>query len=213
MPYLHWENETELRELRKTLQEMQGKNRANKRDEYDTGVFAEQAARRSDLNNTQKLLWTYLDDKHPLHRRRTLYEYHDHTLSDYDYHDIVDAEAPDKRKNMAVPMVDQLWMWILPKYGESPATVVTAFPESSSQNTDDKRGPQLLSDIVSKCQELPIKNSHDLAAVILSQCSSIFFDNVHVRDTSLQFEEYYATRIKDIVRFRAWPIGSSIANG
>jgi hypothetical protein len=31
-------------------------------------------------------------------------------------------------EDVAITMVDQLWLWILPGYGEQPDTVLTAFP-------------------------------------------------------------------------------------
>lgn len=209
MPYLHWENKTEFERLRSItkLKREQSEKDVDIGDENATGNYAIEAAKRKDWKGTQKLLWTYLDDKHPLHPRRTLYEYHYHYLSNADErHEARKTRSYrndlDSKSTEVFPMVDQLWMWILPEIGRSPPTVVTGFPQRSNRNGQSKepKNTALVSSIISRCRELPAKSIYDLAEIISSQCAGIFLDTTNNRHQRLQFAENYATSIGNIVR-------------
>jgi hypothetical protein len=162
----------------------------------------------SDYFKLKDLVAAYLDNKHPLHIRRTLDQFYYHTLKNTDIRDKDQTgfryhkKFELQNKNI-VTMVDQLWLWVLPGFGNSPATVITSFPQRSnridSSGRNDEKFTSLFSNIIAQTQDRPVANGHDLAEIIASECSRIYFDTMTDRDRSLQFLEIYATSIGEIV--------------
>jgi hypothetical protein len=198
MPYLHWEWQEELDVIKNTIEAI--------------GKCPESTKPKSQsLNATQKLLWAYLNNKHPLHIRRTLDQYYYHTLKDTEARDKSqtvsryyeklegDLNPKDAKKiERAITMVDQLWLWVLPGTENSPPTVITSFPRESDR-TGKNATTALVSNIISSCRRLSVATAYDLAEIISSECSNIYFDTMNNRCQELQFLEIYTTSIGDIV--------------
>lgn len=158
--------------------------------------------------HNRKLIWAYLDDTHPIHLRRTLDQFYYHTLEDTDIRDkdqtVTRYHTKFKlRTEKAVTMVDQLWLWVLPGFGNSPDTVITSFPQRSNRigqsgKTSDKF-TALMSNIIQQSHNHPVTNGYGLAEIISNECSRIYFEPRKERDQSLQFLNIYATSIGEIV--------------
>lgn len=204
MPYLHWEAEEDLNV-------MKGLIKLNETAKSNTGTTGKdiREGKGKDWLNTQQFLQAYLNDKHPLHIRRTLDQFYYHTLSNTDERDVDQTVLRYHTKfklstKRIVTMVDQLWLWVLPGFGNSPATVITSFPQRSGKvdlhgKLNEYRFTTLFSNIIAQTHERPIHNGYDLAEIISSECSRIYFDTMTDRDRSLQFLEIYTTSIGEIV--------------
>lgn len=205
MPYLHWETEDNLNEMKRIIKQHEAaKGRISNDGQNDT-----EHEKSSDYFKMQELVKAYLDDTHPLHIRRTLDQFYYHTLKDTDVRDR-DQTGSRYHKKFQLPgkniitMVDQLWLWVLPGFGNSPATVITSFPQRSSRvdssgKRNDEKFTSLFSNIIAQTQDRLVVNGYDLAEIIASECSRIYFDTITNRDQSLQFLEIYATSIGEIV--------------
>jgi hypothetical protein len=185
MPYLHWETAEEFEKLKRAMKEKQRLENA-----------------KESSSNMQNLLWTYLDQKHPLHPRRSLNQYYYYYNSD----ESTDPRRTNQtgeieqgpRSKTIMPMVDQLWMWVLPQVGQSPPTLITSFPERSNREKSDVE-TEIVSNIISTCHTLPVRTVNDLAEAISSQCSRIYLNPMDGRHQSLQFLENYMMSIGRIV--------------
>jgi hypothetical protein len=205
MPYLHWETEDNLDEMKEIIKDHEMAKSGKPTD----GKNDTRKEKSSDYFKLQDLVRAYLDDKHPLHIRRTLDQFYYHTLKDTDVRDKDQTGSRYHRKfglknKNIITMVDQLWLWVLPGFGNSPATVITSFPQrsnrvDSSGKRNDEKFTSLFSNIIAQTQDRPVENGHDLAEIISSECSRIYFDTMTDRDRSLQFLEIYATSIGEIV--------------
>jgi hypothetical protein len=205
MPYLHWETEDNLDEMKEIIKD----HEMAKSEKPTDGKNDTRKEKSSDYFKLQDLVRAYLDDKHPLHIRRTLDQFYYHTLKDTDVRDKDQTGSRYHRKfglknKNIITMVDQLWLWVLPGFGNSPATVITSFPQrsnrvDSSGKRNDEKFTSLFSNIIAQTQDRPVENGHDLAEIISSECSRIYFDTMTDRDRSLQFLEIYATSIGEIV--------------
>lgn len=169
------------------------------------------------LNGTEKLYSIYLDEEHPLHPRRTLDQYYYHNLDNTDERDrdqTVSRYFRERRHNSGVKspgvetkevltMVDQLWMWVLPQCGKSPATVITAFPQRSNRISGERQKPTtaLMDNIIARYSgAIPPRHGYDLARMIAAECSRIYFDGASGRDDSIQFSDIYSKSIAVLVR-------------
>ena len=205
MPYLHWETEDNLDEMKEIIKDHEMAKSGKPTD----GKNDTRKKKSSDYFKLQGLVRAYLDDKHPLHIRRTLDQFYYHTLKDTDVRDKDQTGSRYHRKfglknKNIITMVDQLWLWVLPGFGNSPATVITSFPQrsnrvDSSGKRNDEKFTSLFSNIIAQTQDRPVENGHELAEIISSECSRIYFDTMTDRDRSLQFLEIYATSIGEIV--------------
>ncbi len=206
MPYLHWETEENVDEMKAIIRQHE---MAKEGKEFGIGNHTGKK-RSPDYHKNQQLIKEYLDDKHPLHIRRTLDQFYYHTLKDTDARDKDQTgaryhESFKLEKSKIVTMVDQLWLWVLPGFGKSPDTVITSFPQRSNRvdsygRRNDEKFTSLFSNIMAQTQDHPVENGHELAEIISSECSRIYFDTMTDRDRSLQFLEIYATSIGEIVR-------------
>lgn len=215
MPYLHWELDEEVNKLKEVLKQkqkfLQEHNRtlSSRERQKITRTQAAKKIEAGDLNGTEKLYWMYLDEEHPLHIRRTLDQFYYHTFTQTDRRDNDQAthryykRHPPREKNVrqVSTMVDQLWMWVLPEIGNLPSTIITAFPQRCNRmvSPTSKSTTALMSNIIERSRELSIRSCHDLADIIASECSRIYFDATSDRNLSLQFLEIYTISIGEIV--------------
>jgi hypothetical protein len=215
MPYLHWELESEQKKLQTILKEHRDNRFA--RDEARRTAHQERmkaALEDPNLGGTEKLYWRYLDETHPLHPRRTLDQFYYHMLPDTDERDkdqtvtrYYQAHRDDFETRGLSPvltMVDQLWMWILPACGKSPPIIITAFPERANRigQKGSKSTTALVTSIIERFHESMERSVDELARIIPTECSRIYFDTMTNRSQSIQFLEIYATSVGDIVRPR-----------
>ncbi|KAF2965952.1 hypothetical protein GQX73_g7619 [Xylaria multiplex] len=226
MPYLHWELETELEKLKNIMKEKRDaelkKRRQLSKDKHDLQNIQEDSRRNAaekfaaeaphasgeSLNDSEKLFWMYLDEEHPVHIRRTLDQYYypdswkleerdkDQTTLRY-FNDRRDTY--DKAFKPVLTMVDQLWMWVLPKCGSSPPTIITAFPQRSNRGSDTKWRTALMNSILMKCGELSTPSCYEVADIIAAECSRIYFDPTRDRQELLRFLEIYRSSIAKIM--------------
>ncbi|KAI1302722.1 ankyrin repeat-containing domain protein [Xylaria venustula] len=210
MPYLHWERKDEVNKLKKIWMEDNPQNSS----QDESRKSSAQRLSKPGLNNTEKLHWMYLGEEHPLHIRRTLDQYYypdSSNLEDRDYDQTTlrwfeDQNLDPKKTSPVLTMVDQLWMWILPKCGQSPPTIITAFPQGSSIH-DPAQRTALVNNIIGKCGDLGSRSLYEVAEIIVAECSRIYFDSMSNRERTTQFLDVFRTSIgtimdNDIVRFR-----------
>ncbi|KAK1763331.1 ankyrin repeat-containing domain protein [Phialemonium atrogriseum] len=208
MPFLHWEMKEELDKLKKIMKEKKDK----KDGQSASRIKGTEMSEKTTLNGTEKLYWMYLDEEHPLHPRRTLDQYYYHNLDNTDERDAdqtVSRYFQKRRHNSGVKspgvetkevltMVDQLWMWVLPQCGKSPATVITAFPQRSNRISGERQKPTtaLMDNIIARyLGAIPPRHGYDLARMIAAECSRIYFDSASGRDDSIQFSDIYSKSI------------------
>jgi hypothetical protein len=207
MPYLHWETEDNVNEMKATIRQYE---MAKERKQADVKGGIEE--RKSyDYQKNKELVEAYLGDEHPLHIRRTLDQFYYHTLKDTDARDKDQAGARyhknhNLKNSIVLTMVDQLWLWVLPGNEKSPPTVITSFPQRSNRvdsrgRRNDEKQTSLFKNIIAQSRDRQVENGHGLAEIIANECSRIYFDTMTDRDRSLQFLEIYATSIGDIVSF------------
>ncbi|KAI0965770.1 ankyrin repeat-containing domain protein [Xylaria arbuscula] len=210
MPYLHWERKDRVDKLKKIWM----KDKPQNAGQDESRRSSAQRLSQEGSNNTEKLHWMYLGEKHPLHIRRTLDQYYYSDSSNLEKRDddqttlrwFEDQNLDPEEIPPVLTMVDQLWMWILPKCGPSPPTIITAFPQGSSMN-DPARRTALVNNIIGKCGDFGSRSSYEVAEVIVAECSRIYFDSMSNRERTTQFLDVFRTSIgtimdNDIVRFR-----------
>jgi hypothetical protein len=206
MPYLHWECAEEVRKHKKILEENKAENQERSRSVGKDIEERKLAVTGKPMDDTEKLLWMFLGEDHPLHIRRTLDQYYypnsssiedrdkDQTTLRYFEDQCLDSEEFDR----VLTMVDQLWMWVLPRCGSSPPTILTAFPQRSNRK-NSKRPTALVNNIQSKCRDLSRWSSYDVAKVIVAECSRIYFHSTSNRKKPVEFLDVYRTSIGRIV--------------
>ncbi|KAK4196138.1 ankyrin repeat-containing domain protein [Triangularia verruculosa] len=217
MPYLHWEQEEEQRKLKNVIAKMS----AAKKEKFPSDAAAKEHRQKliraaladNNLCGTEQLYWAYLDEEHPLHGRRTLDQYYYHTLADTKKRDEDQTSLRyfNERKHTinlkemkpTITMVDQLWMWVLPEYGTSPRTIITAFPQRSNRMSTkiSKIMTSLVSNIFDRFRELSAKGGasvDELARLIVAECARIYFEPMSNRNELIQFVEIYRTSIGEI---------------
>lgn len=155
----------------------------------------------------EKLIHTYLHEKPYMHIRRTLDQYYYHTMKDTTERDedqVVYRYAkkmwPEEHESVHnILMVDQLWLWILD--GD---TVITSFPQRWNRKQSDHD-----LDVVESIRKHinlvegrdPLRSAYDLAVLISSFCSEVFFereDAPEPLDEKLQFLEFFDKSIGDV---------------
>ncbi|GAW25979.1 putative ankyrin repeat protein [Rosellinia necatrix] len=214
MPYLHWECQEEVKRHKSILDQKRDHQRGQKASQK---MSAEQAI--STLNGPEKLLWIYLDEDHPLHIRRTLDQFYYPNSSDIHDRDsdqtalrYFNNQCPkDEGFKPVLTMVDQLWMWVLPKCGVQPPTIITAFPERSNRD-QSKWLTALVSNILTKCDDLPSCTCYEVADLIAAECSRIYLDSTSNRKEPIQFLEIYRTSIGNIMGNNAARVGNFLKN-
>ena len=209
MPYLSWETKEEHEKLQAIMQA--------KRDVRDPSEMHEsrisEALDDGQLDGTEKLHWQYIDDAHPLHIGRTVDEfgYCDAIPNPDDknkeqtalrYFESMNSSrsgntATDPKPKLVV--VDQLWMWLLPPCGKTPATIITAFPPTHAAELVGLS--TLVGNIQRKILHLPGIHAVDLAEAIVGECCRQFFDNADNTGERPHFQEIYTAVIRRLVSF------------
>jgi len=143
-----------------------------------------------------RLLKAYLRDDHPLHIRRTLYQYYYNAVPnkvEMDERQVVIRYSTDNRlKPKVITMVDQLWLWVLNGVGDKPGTVVSCFPHAKQTDPYGSDGLKDLLDHIhdnlSKASS-SVETAYDLAELIATTCSELYLDP----GSTLGFENDQAT--------------------
>jgi len=208
MPYLHWERADAFQALDAIIEERK-KNKSEASADHKQKTTIDDVPPNADVD----LLSKYLEHSPPLHCRRTLDQYYYHTLPntsrrDKDQTPMRYFRSEEKEETVSpdepVTMVDQLWMWVLPSCGSSPATVITASPQRSFRN--DKKATALISNIIRMFMKLPEDgglwgSADSLAEIIATECAVIYLEPKSRWDQRLQFLEIYTSSIARIVSF------------
>jgi hypothetical protein len=123
MPYLNWATEAERQKLNRIIA-IVTKDKSSPTPLDEKAILAK-------IDRYEKLLWTYLYDRHPLHVRRTLDQFYYSSLdsteardNDQIPHKYFKNRLPESRQcpesgqcpeNCMHPvlMVDQLWLWVI----------------------------------------------------------------------------------------------------
>ncbi|RFU33017.1 hypothetical protein B7463_g3326, partial [Scytalidium lignicola] len=157
-----------------------------------------------DIENDVKLLRENLFDQPPLHGRRTLDQSYYWKLENTEQRDRDQVVSRGTRggsgndKSTPVIMVDQLWLYIL-----DDNTIISSFPRRWGRNKSDPAGVQKC--IRSKLQHLregQVQSVHDLAVIIMDQCSTVFFDRTRRVDNRPELLDLFATAIGNISEMR-----------
>ncbi|EPE35811.1 Magnesium transport protein CorA, transmembrane region [Glarea lozoyensis ATCC 20868] len=115
----------------------------------------------------------------PLHPRRTLHQsyYWKRTHTGYldrhqTTHKATDTDDYSHQGVGKVIMVDQLWMYILDEN-----TIITFFPQRAGRNLSDSSNVHAtIHSVLENVQRGHINSVHDLALLIMNECSAVFFD-------------------------------------
>lgn len=204
MPYLHWERVEELNLLQKATH-----NTGEKDSKLNRPQSHLEGNDQREPTKAEELYKMYLNIDRPLHIRRTLDQFY--------YRDVIDTNKRDAdqtchryyERQLKLPreqgvsvMVDQLWLWVIPKWKDSPSLVITAFPQRANRIKDSSSRimTALVFRIIQKCSDLPVRTGYELAEIIACECSRIFFDDQSRRDPRLKFFDIYSRSIEFIVR-------------
>ncbi|KAJ8127284.1 hypothetical protein O1611_g6350 [Lasiodiplodia mahajangana] len=208
VPYLHWEYEEEVETLKRTLDEIRDRKKAW------AGISQAQQTPNNSVTRDQRLLEEYVHEDHPLHIRRTLDQYYYPSSSNLSNRDNDQTSLRHHKesttKNRTRPrltMVDQLWMWVLPKCESSPPTIITAFPQSSNTEKDAGWQTTLLKNIIIRCGYLSVRSCYGVAEIIAAECSRHYLGSENNRKEETRFLRIYETSIgrimdRDAERFR-----------
>ncbi|KAI9899368.1 hypothetical protein N3K66_005829 [Trichothecium roseum] len=157
-----------------------------------------QVADQMDYAADERLLRSDINQDPPLHMRRTLDQYYFLTLdtSERDKDQVVYRETKTSRGYYGKPrvvMVDQLWMWIL-----DDRTIITSFPKRWGRNKPDSSGVhKSLRDRLEAMHTRGegIQSIHHLAAMIIDQCSRVFFDRTRALDERPEVMDLFSSAI------------------
>lgn len=202
MPFLHWEQVQHYKHLKEKIDEIKASQSSGHTRDKRT-ISARQEAHCQDMELLSKYLQA--DPDRPIHIRRTLDQYHYHTLSDTSRRDEdqtcirhFNSQKGVKKGQGIITMVDQLWMWVLPRCGTSPPTIITAFPQRSFRS-DRKKPTALVSNIYRTFSREEDRSCYTLADIIASECAKIYLETNNNWHRSLQFLEIYTSSIALIV--------------
>jgi hypothetical protein len=207
MPYLHWEEVARLDQAKKVI-----------RDVAELGGIRVEDLQTDGWTKDQKLINAYLCPKiphklHTFHIRRTLDQFHYHTLPNTDnrdenqtvtrYQRRYKERKPNDEDPAVLSMVDQLWMWVLVGPSGKADTVITCFPSRDlfHSSAPDRTGyTDIFQNVLIHTLNEPhaVKSAYDLAGIITSQCSRSFLRHSGA-EHYLQFSKIYETAISDIV--------------
>ncbi|MCJ1426325.1 hypothetical protein MMC29_004228 [Sticta canariensis] len=217
MPFLHYETNAGRKSIARAID-----SATESRDGLEEG---ENSANEKERSPDEKLIHTYLHQKPYMHIRRTLDQYYYHTMKDTTERDedqVVYRYAkkmwPDDHESVHnILMVDQLWLWILdggklfdcsrlmkPSKTPSTDTVITSFPQRWNRRQFDND-----LDVVESIRKHinlvegrdPLRSAYDLAVLISSFCSEVFFereDAPEPLDEKLQILEFFDKSIGNV---------------
>lgn len=184
LPYLHYETDVMRKEMRNAIDRTQSNTRES--------VYMARAD-----GCDEQLVNAYLHSTHNLHIRRTLDQYYYHAISteERDQDQVVYRYTRDKKQEIKVFMVDQLWMWILDK-----DLIVTCFPQRWKQPKNDPLNvlDGIIEDMGSKTRSPP-KSVYDLAMLITGRCCGVF-DRHRLGGEDYQFLDMFESSIGEVVR-------------
>jgi hypothetical protein len=136
------------------------------------------------------------------HRKRTFYP-QTNTDSGRDPDDTTSAEIRRKKlKQVKLLMVDQLWLWYIPRDESFKSDIVlTCFPKRWCQNNP---GDSDLLETMLKFEGRgsPVSDIHSLIGLITSKCANIFDRSVAPSD--IQFMEYFESAIGKAVSLQSF---------
>lgn len=219
MPFLHYETNAGRKSIARAID-------SATESRNGLGEGENSSANEKNRSPDEKLIHTYLHQKPYMHIRRTLDQYYYHTMKDTTERDedqVVYRYAkkmwPDENESVHnILMVDQLWLWILDggklfdrsrvmKPSKTPLTdtVITSFPQRWDRRQFDND-----LDVVESIRKHinlvegrdPLRSAYDLAVLISSFCSEVFFereDAPEPLDEKLQFLEFFDKSIGDVV--------------
>jgi hypothetical protein len=112
-------------------------------------------------------------------------------------HGLASKERRQKLKKIKVVMVDQLWLWFIPKGDDFQFdTVLSCFPRRWCQNKPED--PDLLESMLNfEGKAPPISSPYDLITLITSKCANIFDRSSAPEDC--QFLEFFESAIGSAV--------------
>jgi hypothetical protein len=107
-------------------------------------------------------------------------------------------ERKRQLKKMKVVMVDQLWLWYIPKGNDFPHdTVLSCFPRRWCQHTPED--PDLLESILNSEGKSPsISSVYELISLITSKCANVLDRSSAPQDC--QFLEFFESAVGSAVR-------------
>ncbi|KAL2070267.1 hypothetical protein VTL71DRAFT_13293 [Oculimacula yallundae] len=131
-----------------------------------------------DIEPDIRILTDHLHKEPPLHARRTLSQSYLGKIPNTDARDenqvVYKATKAGKNfhKSPRMLMVDQLWLYVL-----DDNTIITSFPKRWGRASRDQSSiQQSIRDRLEHLREGEIQSVHDLALLIMDQCSTVFFD-------------------------------------
>ena len=183
VPYLHYETDQRRVEMSNAIKRTQSKL---------TEVSHKPEADSCD----EQLVNAYLHSTHNLHIRRTLDQSYYHAISteERDQDQVVYRYTRDKKQEVKVFMVDQLWMWILDK-----DLIVTCFPQRWKQPKNDPLNvlDGIIEDMSGKTQS-QVNSVYDLAMLITGRCCGVF-DRHRLGGEEYQFLDMFESSIGEVV--------------
>ncbi|KAK4694486.1 hypothetical protein P7C71_g3110, partial [Lecanoromycetidae sp. Uapishka_2] len=182
LPYLHYETDERRKEMSNAVKRSQSTS---------SGPFHMAMASGCD----EQLVNAYLHSTHNLHIRRTLDQFYYHAISteERDQDQVVYRYTRDKKQELKVFMVDQLWMWILDE-----DLVVTCFPQRWKQPKNDPLNvlDGIIEDMSSKTQS-PVTSVYDLAMLVTGRCCGVF-DRHRLGGEAYQFLDMFESSIGEV---------------
>lgn len=169
-----------------------------------------------------RLVEDHLFDDSPLHMRRTLEQYYYWTAVDTtgrDHEQVVSrgtrSQNEDPDAAVRLIMVDQLWLWILDESksvqitsilqdsttnGYRPDTVISCFPRRWGRNNPDPSAVHRgIRDRFSALAVDEIQSAYDLAALVIDECSKVFFDRTKPLDQRPDVVDIFSSAISNTV--------------
>lgn len=188
LPYLHYETDERRKEMSSAIARTQS-------------MVSEPGHGAQPDGCDEQLVKAYLHSTHNLHIRRTLDQFYYHAISteERDQDQVVyrytrDKKQGDKKQEVKLFMVDQLWMWILDK-----DLIVTCFPQRWKQPKNDPLNvlDGIIEDMSSKTQS-PVKSVYDLAMLVTGGCCGVF-DRHRMGGEDYQFLDMFESSIGEVV--------------
>ena len=184
MPYLHYETDERRRNMSNAIRQVET-------------ASTDRSAISITSSSDEMLVQAYLRSTHNLHIRRTLDQFYYHAIEtdERDIDQVVYRYTRDKRKELKIFMVDQLWVWIL-----SNELIISSFPQRWQQPRNDPLNvlDGVIEDIGSKTQP-PVRSVYDLAMLITGRCCGVF-DRHRLGDEDFQFLDMFESSIGEVVR-------------
>lgn len=152
----------------------------------------------------ENLITKHLFSNSPLHPRRTLDQYYSWTAEDTTFQDQRQVvcrgtrSSHDPEATARVVMVDQLWLWIL-----DDNTLLTSFPRRWGRNKPDPSAVHRgIRDHMGKLHHQQKMSIHDLALIVIDECSKVFFDRTKPLDQRPEVVAIFGAAISEIAELK-----------